>query len=58
MFCTTHIEKIRGIEDTGKYVDIVYGRKQNLRVLAVSIFSLAVSTCLLLIKLVELVSGP
>lgn len=52
-FCTTHVKKIIGIDDTAKYLDIVYGRKHNLRVLLVSILSLLVSGSLLVVKVLE-----
>ena len=52
-FCTTKVRKIKGIETTDKYVDIVYGRKHNLRVLAVSMFSLIVSALILILKITE-----
>ena len=56
--CSTHVKKIAGIEDTSKYIDIVYGRKHNLRVLAVSIFSLIISASLLILKIIESFSNP
>jgi len=53
IFCSTYIKKIYGIDSTEKYIDIVYGRKQNLRVFAISIISLLISLSVLILKIID-----
>lgn len=57
-FCSTFIRKIHGIDATEKYLDIVYGRKQNIRVLTVSIFSLLISLSILILKVIDAIKEP
>lgn len=57
-FCGGKIQKIKGIENTLDYVNIIYGKKHNLRTLAVSILSLLIALSVLFIKVLELYKSP
>ena len=55
-FCTDKIVKIKGLDDVGKYVELVSLRKNNSRTLLVAICSMLISALLLVKELIDLLN--